>query len=64
VCFGPAAGRLLPLLDGVATIRAADLDAAVAAARPHLGPGVTLLLSPMFPMAQEDRARFARLSRG
>ncbi|MFN8124558.1 MAG: Mur ligase family protein [Thermoleophilia bacterium] len=65
VCFGPAAARLMPLLDGVAATAVADLEAAVAAARPHLEPGVTLLLlSPMFPMAQEDRARFADLSRG
>lgn len=64
ICFGPAARRLLPLLEGVHTEVVADLDAAVAAARPHLGPGVTLLLSPMFPMPQEDRARFASLSRG
>ena len=61
VCFGPAAARLRPLLDGVPVTEADDLAGAVAAARPHLGPGVTLLLSPMFPMAQEDRAGFARL---
>lgn len=61
VCFGPAAARLRPLLDGVPVLVADDLAGAVAAARPHLGPGVTLLLSPMFPMAQRDRAGFARL---
>jgi UDP-N-acetylmuramoylalanine--D-glutamate ligase len=65
VCFGPAAARLLPLLRRVPVRTAPDLPAAVEAARPHLGPGVTLLLSPMFPMAMADRERFAELvSRG
>jgi UDP-N-acetylmuramoylalanine-D-glutamate ligase len=65
VCFGPAAARLLPLLRRVPVRTAPDLAAAVDTARPHLGPGVTLLLSPMFPMAMPDRERFAELvSRG
>ena len=67
VLFGQAAGRLAPLLRarGVTITEVDDLVAAVAEAADaaRRAPTGTILFSPMFPVALEDRARFSELIR-
>ena len=59
VLFGPAAGRLAPLLDPAPVVVAGDLEHAVAMAGERLAAGDTLLVSPMFPVSLEERERIA-----
>jgi len=63
VVFGEAGARLAPLLRrrNVELVRTVDLTAAVAAAARHAQVGDTVVFSPLFPVALEDRARFATL---
>ena len=59
VLFGPAAGRLAPLLDPTLVVVAGDVEHAVATAAERLSGVDTLLVSPMFPMSAEERERIA-----
>ena len=59
VLFGPAAGRLAPLLDPTPVVVAGDLEHAVATAGERLAEAQTLLVSPMFPVSLEERERIA-----
>ena len=59
VLFGPAAGRLAPLLDPTPVVVAGDVEQAVATAAGHLSGAQTLLVSPMFPVSLEERERIA-----
>ena len=59
VLFGPAAGRLAPLLGAVPTLRANDVEDAIATAADHLEGAGTLLVSPMFPLSMRERMRIA-----
>ena len=60
VLFGPAAGRLGPLLPGA---HAGALDEAVTLALAAAPGAAAVLFSPMFPVALADRERFAALVR-
>jgi hypothetical protein len=55
VLFGPAAGRLAPLLDPTPVVVADDLERAVATAGGRLSGADTLLVSPMFPVSLAER---------
>ena len=59
VLFGPAAGRLAPLLDPTPVVVAGDVEHAVATAGERLSGAHTLLVSPMFPVSLEERERIA-----
>ena len=59
VLFGPAAGRVAPLLDHTPVVVADDLEHAVATAGERLAGADTLLVSPMFPVSLEERERIA-----
>jgi UDP-N-acetylmuramoylalanine--D-glutamate ligase len=59
VLFGPAAGRVAPLLDHTPVVVADDLEHAVATAGERLSGADTLLVSPMFPVSLEERERIA-----
>ena len=59
VLFGPAAGRLAPLLDPTPVVVAGDVEHAVATAGERLSGADTLLVSPMFPVSLEERERIA-----
>ncbi|MCU0309075.1 MAG: Mur ligase family protein [Thermoleophilia bacterium] len=64
VLFGPAAARLARHLPGDRLVRAAGAEDALRRAVAAARPGDTVLVAPMFPMAQRDREAVARLSRG
>jgi UDP-N-acetylmuramoylalanine-D-glutamate ligase len=59
VLFGPAAGRLAPLLDHTTLVVAGDLEHAVATAGERLSGAHTLLVSPMFPVSLPERTQIA-----
>jgi UDP-N-acetylmuramoylalanine-D-glutamate ligase len=59
VLFGPAARRLAPLLDPDRTFVAAGLSDAIAAAGRRLAGAQALLVSPMFPLAPDERRLIA-----
>jgi UDP-N-acetylmuramoylalanine--D-glutamate ligase len=59
VLFGPASERLAPLFDTVPTLRADDVEDAIATAANHLEGAETLLVTPMFPLSTGERLRIA-----
>ena len=56
IAFGPAARRI------PRATRTTTLGDAVCLARERARPGETIVLAPMFPLAMEQRATFARLA--
>ena len=57
VLFGPAAGRLAPLLGSTPVVVADGVEQAVGIAGEHLSDAEVLLVSPMFPVSLEERER-------
>jgi UDP-N-acetylmuramoylalanine--D-glutamate ligase len=55
VLFGPAAGRLAPLLEPTPVVVARDVEHAVATAGDRLSGAHALLVSPMFPVSLAER---------
>jgi UDP-N-acetylmuramoylalanine--D-glutamate ligase len=59
VLFGPATGRLAPFFDRRRTVRAANVEDAIAVASAHAEGAGVLVVSPMFPLPLADRERIA-----
>ena len=59
VLFGPAADRIAPLLDPEQTCTADDVESAIRLAGERLAGAEALVVSPMFPLALDARARTA-----
>jgi UDP-N-acetylmuramoylalanine--D-glutamate ligase len=59
VLFGPAAERLAPYFDAARTLSVATVEQAIELASRHAEGAKVLVVSPMFPVSLEERARIA-----
>jgi hypothetical protein len=64
VLFGPAAGGLAASLTGLEVERVRTLGDAIPAARGLVAGAEAVLFAPIYPVALEDRERFAALAAG
>jgi UDP-N-acetylmuramoylalanine--D-glutamate ligase len=64
VLFGPAAGGLAASLAGLEVERVRTLGEAIPAARGLVAGAEAVLFAPIYPVALEDRERFAALAAG